>query len=587
LSYQPAITIKKALENIHRKEFLLPAIQREFVWTDAQICHLFDSLMQGYPIGSLLFWRVPKERSREYVFYEFLQDFHQRDSRHCEKRKLFEDETLIAILDGQQRLTALNIGLRGTHAVKLPRAWWNNPDAFPVRHLYLNLAGTAEDNDLKMTYDFRFLTPEQAQKTGDANHWFRVSEILDMEAGSPIFKYVRQHDLQEDELPFDMLSRLHDVIHKDGTISYFVEEAPDLDKVLNIFIRVNSGGTKLSYSDLLLSIATAQWTEIDAREEIHRFVDTINGIRQGFNFSKDVVLKAGLMLSGLPSIAFRVTNFSAGNMKHLEDNWDRIQRALKLAVKLFADWGFSSQTLSADSVLIPVAYYLYRRDFKDNYRTAVAFDSDREQLRQWVVRSLLKPGGIWGSGLDTLLLALRAAIDEHGAERFPVEALETAMGRRGKSLRFSDDEIDEILDLRYGDKRVFPLLSLLYPGFDFRNEFHVDHVFPRSHFTKKKLEKAGFSGSECEEMAECVERLANLQLLDGNQNKQKSAALPAAWMQSRFADTATRAMYCERHDLGKVPSDLTGFTEFYKQRRRRLKARLRQLIGQELEAVIN
>ena len=59
-------------------------------------------------------------------------------------------------------------------------------------------------------------------------------------------------------------------------INYYVEEEQDLDKVLNIFIRVNSAGTVLGYSDLLLSMATAEWTAYDAREEINRLVEDLN-----------------------------------------------------------------------------------------------------------------------------------------------------------------------------------------------------------------------------------------------------------------------------------------------------------------------
>ena len=92
------------------------------------------------------------------------------------------------------------------------------------------------------------------------------------------------------------LFKLHNIIHEKGTISYYQEKSQLLDKVLNIFIRINSGGTILSYSDLLLSIATAQWETKDAREEIISFVDEINSIGDGFNFNKDFVLKSCLVL---------------------------------------------------------------------------------------------------------------------------------------------------------------------------------------------------------------------------------------------------------------------------------------------------
>src|SRR6185295_18455011 len=72
---------------------------------------------------------------------------------------------------------------------------------------------------------------------------------------------------------YAILDRLHRVVHSHNSINYYEEETQNLERVLNIFIRLNSGGTVLSYSDLLLSIAVAQWKKIDARKEIHKLVD--------------------------------------------------------------------------------------------------------------------------------------------------------------------------------------------------------------------------------------------------------------------------------------------------------------------------
>src|SRR5207237_6524122 len=136
------------------------------------------------------------------------------------------------------------------------------------------------------------------------DHCFYVPRIMNMQPGPEMFRYVQAAGLANEELPFETLDLLHQVIRRDQLINYFEEESQDLDKVLNIFIRVNSGGTVLSYSDLLLSIATAQWKELDARTAVHGLVDELNGIGQGFTFSKDLVLKTGLVLSEIRSIGF-------------------------------------------------------------------------------------------------------------------------------------------------------------------------------------------------------------------------------------------------------------------------------------------
>jgi uncharacterized protein with ParB-like and HNH nuclease domain len=131
MPFQTPIPIAKALQLIHRHEFVLPAIQREFVWSTDQICMLFDSLMRGYPFGSFLFWKVEKANTRKYVFYDVIRDYHERDRAHCEVMTLPGDTGVTAVLDGQQRLTSLNIGLAGSLAEKLPHKRRSN--ATPTR----------------------------------------------------------------------------------------------------------------------------------------------------------------------------------------------------------------------------------------------------------------------------------------------------------------------------------------------------------------------------------------------------------------------------------------------------------------------
>ena len=107
MSFVEPVTIKEAVEKIHKKKFLLPAIQREFVWSTDQIERLFDSLMRDYPISSFLFWEVEKKAVENYQFYEFVKDFHERDNRHNPKAEVDTESDLVAVLDGQQRLTSL------------------------------------------------------------------------------------------------------------------------------------------------------------------------------------------------------------------------------------------------------------------------------------------------------------------------------------------------------------------------------------------------------------------------------------------------------------------------------------------------
>lgn len=583
--YQSGLTIKDALTDVSRNLYVLPAIQREFVWKAEQICRLFDSLMQGYPFGTFLFWKVEPERSGEFKFYGFVQNYHERDAAHCPELGTLPNRELTAVLDGQQRLTALNIGLRGSLAAKEPNKWRSNPNAFPKKTLYLDLLAARGDDEEGEAFSFRFLEPDKAAADGSAL-WYPVADVLSVpnvaRLSQWLFAKFNERGLGSDGDLFnrasDTLHQLYNVVHTAPTLTFYTEKSQALERVLRIFIRMNSGGTVLSYSDLLLSIAVAQWSKLDARQQIHNLVDEINRIGAGFNLSKDFVLKAGLMLADIASVGFKVENFNRANMGTLEKVWADVRRSLILAVELAASFGLSEQTLRADSSLLPIAYYFFKRQPSANWLSHPSYADERESIRSWLIRSLLKSSGIWGSGLDSLLTALREVIRQKH-DRFPVEELEKVMATRGKSLVFGTEEIEDLLDIEYGDRRVFPLLSILYPFIDVRQLHHIDHVYPRSQLRRQKLERAGCGSSYIDECHEVRDRLGNLQLLEGPANESKNDTLPAMWLETLYPDKAQRQAVLDRHDLGTLPASPEGFIDFYKARRARMRKRLTGLLA--------
>lgn len=578
--FQPAVPVAKVLQGIHNSEYVLPAIQREFVWKTEQIRRLFDSLMRGYPIGAFLFWKVEPAQTDQFTFYGFITDYHERHHPHAAVKKVPSGQGTTAILDGQQRLTALNIGLYGSHAERQPRKWKTNPDAFPKKRLYLNLLDGPDVDELGMAYDFQFLTDEEAGPADDGTRqWFLVRDVLALADSGPAIMAELEARGLSGKTPFGVLYQLYRAVRETNSINAFIEESQDPNKVLDIFVRVNSGGTALSYSDLLLSMATNQWVERDAREEVRTLVTELNETRAAFSFSKDLVLKSGLTLIDASGISFKVSNFTEANMRLMEKDWPAIRSRLLLAASLVESFGYSGRTLTADSALIPIAYYLHRRKPTSGYLTSAADAADRHRIRQWLTRSQLKRG-IWGSGLDTLLLRLRDTIREHGAKAFPVTELEAAMSAVGKSVRFEAAEISELLDVRYGSPRAFPVLATLYPGLDLTKAFHEDHLFPRSRFTRAKLAKAGIAPDRIEEHMAKVDGLPNLQLLPGIPNIEKQATLPKAWLDGPFFPTdAQRAHYVKENDLQDLPNDIDGFLEFYEVRRKRLETRLKVVLG--------
>ena len=579
--YHPGGTIKEALRSIQRNEYVLPAIQREFVWSPAQICALFDSLMQRYPFGEFLFWQIDAEHSADYRYYGFVLDYHQRDNPHCPEAPILPGRSITAVLDGQQRLTAFNIGLRGSMAVKRPYKWWSSPDAFPRRVLALNLLAPTEPDENGQRYAFDFLEEAKLERTSD-DLWFKVSDILAMQSGPPMLKWLTDRELSGTELnyAFERLNRLYEAVHVDQTVCYYEEKTQDIEHVLNIFIRRNSGGTVLSYSDLLLSIATSQWEELDARKEVHQLVDDLNRIGPGLGLTKDFVLKAGLMLTDISSVGFQVRNFTHQNMIVLEKNWYKIKSALERTVQLVASFGFDSNSIRASSALLPIAYYMYRQDAPPDFDVHSRYRRDRQAIRGWLIRSILKASGIWGSGLDTLLTALRDVLRHASDKHFPAENMRYVMAQRGKGLDFSPEEVEDLADMAITDRRVFALLTLLSPSIDLRtHHFHIDHIFPKSRFTTARLRKAGVSDDMHYDYADCANRIGNLQLLEGIPNVEKRAKMPAKWINEHFTDEQSLHHYKELYSLGEVPRKMIDFLSFYEARREKLQQKIQEMVN--------
>ena len=580
MAFQVPITIRKAIRHIQRNEYVLPAIQREFIWRPHQITNLFDSLMRDYPIGSFLFWKVDKNHCNEYQFYRFLSSYHQKYNRRNEPINLKGDDEVTAVLDGQQRLTSLYIGLKGSYAYKLPRRWWRHDSSFPIRKLYLDIAQPMRDDGVGKEYDFRLLTDWGLTHSDPSAHWFPVGKVLEFEGLVDINKYLRTYDLSESNYSVDTLCKLYSVVSEKGLINYYEEEDQDIDKVLDIFIRVNSGGTVLSHSDLLLSIATSQWTEKDAREEIHGLVDELNRTRAGFNFNKDFVLKTCLVLADIRSIEFKVKSFTRENSEKIETEWYRISDALRVAVQLASLLGYNRHNLRSNNVLIPIAYYLYTRGITERDLVKASFAEDRKNIRNWIMRSLIKRG-TFSSGLDRVLRTARSTIQANTGS-FPVDRLDEAFARIGKALRFEEEELEDLLDRTHGT--TFTVLALLYAGIDVATEFHIDHIFPRKMFTWSNLEKAKIPEDRIGEYQERRDRIGNLQLLRGQENLEKSAMMPAKWLRRHFSTEDKREEWLRLNFTDSIPEDMRDFIDFYEARRENMKKQLAELLGVSLSS---
>ncbi len=573
MSFQTPITISEAVENVHRSRFLLPAIQREFVWPSSKIEWLFDSLMRNYPISSFLFWNVEGDTVNGYRFYKFINEYRERYKTHNEEIPTGDISSFSAILDGQQRLTSLYLGLKGSFAFKEYRRKWEDSEwSIPTRRLYINFQNKLTEQEDGRIYEFNFLKDADTnQKDIYKDKWFRIGKILELKNISKFNKYVTDNKLSE--FSIDILARLQEVIHSDRIINYFLEKEQDLDKALNIFIRINSGGEPLNFSDLLMSIAVANWTEKDARKEIHKLVDCIRD--KGFSISKDLILKTFLFLYS-KDIKFQVTNFSKENAKEFETEWEAIRNSILSAFDLIKSYGFTDYTLTSKNAIIPIVYYLYHKQIHKDYSTKIEFKEEKEVVKKWLHIVLIKK--IFGGQADSILTQIRKAFTsdfknikiKSELTEFPVKDI---FNNIKKDTTVGDEFIEELLYSQKDDQYTFSTLSLLYPNLDYRNnDFHKDHIHPASKYENLS-----------EELKEKYDwwtynSIHNLQMLDANENMSKNDMDLKDWVEAQTKNI-DRNDFLEKHLIPNVGLGLDNFEEYVKKRKETLMIKLKEILN--------
>lgn len=582
MSFQTPITIAEALDNIDNQRYLLPAIQREFEWPSYKIEWLFDSLMRGYPISSFLFWNVENLSKAGYRFYKFLRVFRERYRIHNEDASVEGAGNFTAVLDGQQRLTSLYIGLKGSYAYKEHRFGWKDDERnIPTRHLYLNIVRLLEDQEDDRVYEFSFLKDADTKKADiHSGEWFRVGKILELKNYGDFDDYLTAQKLNK--FSRNILAKLQQVVFADRVINYFLEKEQDLHKALNIFIRVNSGGKPLDFSDLIMSIAIANWEKKDAREEIHGLVDKVQ--QTGFSISKDFVFKTYLYLYS-SDIRFKVTNFSKDNAHNFEEDWETIRDAILATFELIRAFGYNDFTLTSKNAVIPIIYYLYHRGIYRTFGTAVRFKKDREILAKWVHVMTLKR--VFGGQSDGTLAQIRKAFTPDVSSKtkikadidlFPVDDIARQIKR---DLSVGPEFIQELLGTQKDDRYAFCILALLNPQLDYRNnDFHLDHLHPISGFTKKAAAALKLSADD-EEMflsPEWNNSIVNLQMLDSNENMSKQHKSLEDWVKLE-TKRKERGAFLDRCMIPlKVSLAVADFAKFAKERDALLAKKLSDLL---------
>lgn len=490
-------TIHETIEELNVRYFL-PDIQRPFVWDPEQITALFDSLMRLYPISTFLFWKIEKETIDKYNIKK-LKFVLNSESENEEDRTLNRDEYFL-VLDGQQRLTALNLALKGDYTIRNKK-----------KDLFFDLLSGVDENSNGELYHFTFdkfdsngLEYEKERDDKDGTHfppalWVRVKKIYGLITPQGPYKeklrFVEEIKSKFTRLTEDEFTRMQENIDKlinalgyEKKITYFEEKEKDYNRVLDIFIRTNAGGTKLSYSDLLFSKIKLKWPV--AREKFSELLDSLN--QSDFGFDHDFLLKSFLVAFSADSneVRFRVENFKDEKINRIETEWEKLSAAHLLTADLLNIFNITDKKLlPSKNAVIPIFYYIYQNDLKriGNYKGNNISEEKTQQIQKWLLKILLTK--TFGGQSDNLLYKTKKCIAEQ--KEFNILELNKVIQETGKSLDITSDFLYKI---KYNSTDSYLLLSLLYNQLNFKprlvsNIPQQDHIFSQKELRGKYVPK--------------------------------------------------------------------------------------------------
>lgn len=546
-------SISEVIEEINKKYFL-PDIQRDFVWKPEQVYTLFDSIMRDYPISTFLFWKLDGKylQSENIKKLEFVRTSQDKNKENTE---IDSAKEYLLVLDGQQRLTTFYLIIKGNYIIR------NNP-----YDLYFNILSGITEQEEGNLYEFKFFNKTKGTFFLDVADdtkkiWYRVKNIYDINIGQLFseiskisIKIKEDYSIELTDNQKNNVSKLCQYLKAEKLIYYYPENEKDYDKVLDIFIRTNSGGTKLSYSDLLFSTIKSRWS--DARNKFDSLLTKINNDR--YAFSNDFVLKTALVLyaKNNDEIRYKTKNFKSNLIQNVQKDWDNIEKAISLSVDLLKDKLFitSGKTISSYNSLIPIIYWIYKRDIKGFGESKNCLnDSEISKIRIWLSKALLF--GVFGGQSDTILYKCKEAIDNNSYDVFPAEDIEKRINTETKkSMNSNTDFLDNI---SYNSIDSYLVLSICYKGainFQPRMKGNLpeqDHIFSQS-----ELKKANIPEKD-------INSIYNIRYISSSDNKSKSNTPYSEWIAS-IKDQGE----LNKHLIPNGNWSVANFNDFLKERKK-------------------
>jgi hypothetical protein len=498
-----SITVATAITRIENGELVLPAIQRNFVWRPDRIYSFFDSVMRGYPFGTLLFWNT---RAR-LQYRPFTRDYTEKQ-RHEYAIKP-EGQRGSMVLDGQQRLQSLYIALVGKYEGKR-------------LHIDLLNSGLKDVEVSDRLYICEFLSAKDAADRNGREDvtmlWLPLGEVYACRSQEDVEALVRQVVQQAGLDPYDdaanrigyNIRAAYQRLKADLLLSHYTidrnygddHEPTPVEEVLEIFVRINSGGQVLSKSDLMFSLLQLHWDEASDRiEDLREEADEAGN----FRFSRDFMLRCALVCVGRGA-RYDVDKLrDSDTIKSIREAFPQVAGAVENTVAFLVEDARiqDERILGSYNTLIPFVYFLFHQP-----EQRVGSESMVMRMKHALYLSLMT--GVFSrfgdSRIDAVIREVLDPVRGAGYDDFPLDEFRAFVGRRG-----GHDRIDDRL-LQNNPLLLMNILEegTVLPRGKRSHRPEIDHIFPAS-----KLYALGFERDE-------VDAFPNYRLISKRHNIWKS-----------------------------------------------------------------
>ncbi len=555
-----SITIYEALQNIENGKYVMPAFQRQYVWSTEQIEKLWDSILLDYPIATFLFWHIDEYNiTWDTYFCNFLKSVtfdskKQADNINYELSGIKPNISDTAILDGQQRLTSLYLSLYGTSYIREKHARRKTLGGTLAKLVIeLNEKASSEEEFNNKKYDIKFndkigqLTATQFEIKRLMTPDFKNKETRE----TAIYNVIKNMPKENQEYAQSILNKLCVKIYDEKLIRYTEILDMQQDDALEMFVRFNSGGKALKPSEITMSMLEAYWPS--ARTEFGKLLT--NSFE---DFGTDFIIRTALMLFG----NVEKTNINKQIAEDLKNNWDYLKAALRnLKIFLEEEKINISRFSGSWNVLIPLIFSIYyNHDYKSNYK----------DMKVYLIRAILFT--FFQSGTKGKLQKLKKIITQNDY-KITINMLDGIY-----EFKVTDSKIEDILNSEKGSRIAGE--ALYYLSHEWINEnyrYEQDHLHPCERFSDDNRKPLSITFEEWKEWKGNRNRLANLHLLEGRSNASKND-LPLNSYVNDMNQEQKRLFYEHSFVRPSISLDFDNFGRFYSERKKVLAEKIRALL---------